>query len=232
MSTLPELHAKITGVFVGKVENHWPGKAPSAIAKHFTSAELNLQPNGFVEDMQADLKVHGGTEKAVHHYAAEHMDHWRLAFPDHADQFVPGCFGENISTTGLNEQNLCLGDILPMGTAKVQICQGRQPCRKLNAHTGIDQMAGAFQRSARTGWYYRVLESGQVKFGDTIRLIERPHADWCLDRLIKARFNPKTSRDDATELANNPAISQSWRQAFKKKQNRDFQEDTAPRLIG
>ena len=232
MSTVPDLSAEITSLFVGKVEDRWPGKAPSAIGKQPTDAVLLLEEAGFVEDNQADLKFHGGPEKAVHHYAAEHMEHWRQAFPDHAGQFVPGCFGENISTAGLNEQNLCLGDVLTMGSARVQICQGRQPCWKLNAHTGIAEMAARFQQTARTGWYYRVLETGKVQAGDIVRLVDRRHPDWPLVRVIHARFDPALSADQARELSNLPALSESWREAFRKKQARGFKEDTSARLTG
>ncbi|MEP3277994.1 MAG: MOSC domain-containing protein [Stappiaceae bacterium] len=232
MPPLPDLNAEIIALFVGRVEERWPGKPSSAIGKKPTHDALHLEETGFTEDSQADLKVHGGPEKAVHHYAADHMAHWRTTFPDNADSFVPGCFGENVSTTGLNEQNLCLGDTLKMGSATVQICQGRQPCWKLNAHTGISQMAAAFQRTAFTGWYYRVLQQGTVRAGDVICLIERPCPDLSLDRLIRARFDPVLSPDFAAELAGQPHLSQSWRAAFAKKQARGFKENTDARLMG
>lgn len=232
MNSVPKLATEITSLFVGKVEQRWPGKPPSAIGKKSTDALLHLKDNGFVEDSQADLEAHGGAEKAVHHYSADHMEHWRAAFPGHAEKFVPGCFGENISTVGLNEKNLCLGDVLTMGTATVQICQGRQPCWKLNAHTEIEAMAAAFQRTARTGWYYRVLAGGRVKAGDMICLVERQHPDWTLERLIKARFNPRLDVDEAAELAQFTVLSQSWREAFEKKRVKGFRENTDKRLIG
>lgn len=232
MSPTVELSGEILALFVGKVENRWPGKAPSAIGKQPTDSLLRLEKNGFTEDSQADLKVHGGPEKAVHHYAVENMNYWRQVFPDHAEIFMPGCFGENMSTTGLTEQNLCLGDILSMGSATVQICQGRQPCWKLNAHTNIPQMAAAFQRTARTGWYYRVLETGSVQVGNLVRLIDRPEPNWPLHRLISTRFDRNLSLEDANELANSQTLSESWRDAFQKKRDRSYKENTAPRLKG
>lgn len=232
MNAIPNLSTEIISIFVGTVETRWPGKAASAIAKRATESVLRLEASGFVEDSQADLKVHGGPEKAIHHYAAEHMDYWRRRFPGDVEKFVPGCFGENISTVGLNEQNLCLGDVLTMGSAKVQICQGRQPCWKLNAHTGNAGMAAAFQQTARTGWYYRVLEIGLVQAGDCVRLIERTCPEWSLDRLIKARFQSELDADLAKELSDLSALSESWRGAFRKKQVRGFVENTEARLMG
>lgn len=232
MSGVSEPSGKVLSLFAGRVESLWPGKAASAIKKQLADGFLDLEEHGFVDDWQADLKVHGGPEKAVHHYASEHMEFWREMFPDHYDRFVPGCFGENISTTGLHEDNLCPGDILSLGTARVQVCQGRQPCWKLNEHTGIAEMAVKFQKTARTGWYYRVLENGVVTAGDGMKLLDRSHPQWSLKRLIKARFDLNLTVSDALELSQLPALSANWRQAFGKKSQSGFTENTDSRLLG
>ncbi len=213
MSDPPEPSGKILSLFTGKVENLWPDRAASAINKQLADGPLDLRELGFVADRQADLNVHGGPEKGVHYYASEHMEFWRRRFPDRAAQFGPGCFGENISTVGLDEYNLCLGDILSLGTARVQVCQGRQPCWKLNQHTGIDEMAATFQKTERTGWYYRVLENGVVAAGDHMKLLERSLPQWLLRRLIKARFDPGLDVGEAQELSQLTALSANWRQA-------------------
>ncbi len=224
--------AIVAGLFVGKIKNLWPDKPPSAIAKQPVDGPLHIETNGFVEDQQADIAVHGGPEKAIHHYASEHMDFWRDTFPEAAAQFRAGCFGENISTTGLTEENLHLGDVLSLGSATVQVCQGRQPCWKLNAHTGLNKMAAQFQKTGFTGWYYRVLENGMVKVGDKMEVIERIHMDWSLQRLIHARFNPRLDTAIAAELAEFNALSKNWREAFAKKAVKGFSENTDKRLKG
>ncbi len=221
---------EVTGLFVGKVEERWPGKLPSAIAKHAVSGPLKLNMTGFEEDSQADLAVHGGAEKALHHYAAEHYEFWKLEFPELSARFKPGGFGENISTTGLTEHDFCIGDIIKLGNSTVQISQGRQPCWKLNAHTGNDKMAYRFQKTGRTGWYYRVLEPGTVELGDQIILMERPNEIWTLSKLITARFNRAISPEDASALAELPQLAQGWRDVFEKKTDRSYKEDTSARL--
>lgn len=223
---------EIIGLYVGKVEDCWPGKPPSAIAKTLMQGCLRLETTGFADDRQADMAVHGGPEKAVHHYASEHMAFWRQRLPKHAEQFMPGCFGENISTIGLNEANLCLGDVMSIGTATVQICQGRQPCWKLNAHTGLDDMAAHFQNTGRTGWYYRVVQEGSVCISDHMQLQERLYPDWPLQRLIRARFDTGLDKAVAAELAGLEQLSQSWQAAFLKKSSDGFVEDTKARLAG
>lgn len=222
----------VIGLYTGKPQHRWPGRPPSAIAKQPVEGPMQIDEHGFVEDSQADLKVHGGPEKAIHHYASEHMAFWCDAFPEQAVQFNPGCFGENISTIGLTEDNLCLGDVLSLGTARVQVCQGRQPCWKLNAHTGLEQMAARFQKTGRTGWYYRVLECGAVATGDRLELLERLHPDWSLKRLIEARFDPRLDVEVSAGLANVAVLSENWRAAFTKKSERGYVENTDRRLKG
>lgn len=226
------LEATILGVFTGKARERWDGKAPSAIAKQAASGPLWLSKTGILGDEQADTAVHGGPEKALHHYAADHMGHWASQFPDNADFFKPGCFGENISSLGLTEENLCLGDILKMGGATVEICQGRQPCWKLNLHTGIAAMAPQFQRTGFTGWYYRVLEEGEVAAGGAIRLEQRQHPDWTLQRLITARFDPRLDPAIAAELAELTLLAEGWRTAFARKVDPAYTENTDRRLKG
>lgn len=217
---MTSLTVEITGLFVGAPQQLWPGKDASAIAKKPVDGPLQLDLDGFREDDQADKEVHGGPEKAVHHYPADHYDYWRSLLGDAASDFGPGRFGENISTTGLTEDLLCIGDVLSMGSATVQICQGRQPCWKLNAHTANEQMAFHFRKTCRTGWYYRVLEPGQVRLGDQMSLQERPHPDIGLRSLIEARFNPDIDAGEAGRIAGLDVLSASWKADFAKRAGR------------
>jgi len=226
------LSATITGLYVGRIENLWPGKAASGINKVPAEAPLQLVTTGFTTDEQADLKNHGGPEKAVHHYPAEHYPLWRSELGEVANGFGPGRFGENISTNGLTEQNLCIGDTLQLGTAVVQISQGRQPCWKLNAHTDFNRMAYLVQKTVRTGWYYRVLEEGEVRFNDQIRLMSRPNPDWSVERVTRARFTGKIDPEIAHAICSIPELNEGWRQAFRKKSVPGFHEDQNTRLNG
>jgi len=224
--------ATVTGLFVGKSKNRWPGKPPSAIGKHPVDGPLKLEPDGFEHDQQADLTAHGGEDKALHHYAGEHYSFWNLKFPQLSKPYKPGDFGENISTAGITEHDLCIADVLKLGTALVQVSQGRRPCWKLNAHTDNEKMAYWFQKTGHTGWYYRILEPGEVRVGDELVLVQRSNETWPLNKLIAARFNPALSLQDATELAQMPQLAQTWRDAFEKKKDRHYNENTTPRLSG
>lgn len=219
-----------SSIFIGKAHVRWAGRPASAIGKRRAEGELWLTGTGLRGDEQADLSVHGGPEKAVHHYPAEHYDFWKKEMPETADKFAAGAFGENLSSTGITEATVCLGDVIRIGDAVVQVTQGRQPCWKLSAHIGRDDMAMRFQRSGRTGWYYRVLREGSIRSGDPIVLVERPRPEWPLSLVIAARFDPRPDPALARELSLVEELSSSWRDAFARKVDPEYAEDTAPRL--
>ncbi|MFV1465866.1 MULTISPECIES: MOSC domain-containing protein [unclassified Phaeobacter] len=227
--THPDLSAEIGGIFFGTVRTRWDGKAPSAIQKDQVSGRQAVTLTGFTGDAQADLTVHGGAEKAVHHYAFDHYAAWQRE-GHMAAGTEAAAFGENITTIGLTEENLCIGDILRLGSATVQISQGRQPCWKLGLHTGNAKMPYLFQKTGRTGWYYRVLEEGDAAAGDRITLAERRHPDWSVLRVTRARLTRRISRDDADVLSQLADLAPGWRQAFGRMADGDQDEDTRKRL--
>ncbi|WP_120499169.1 MOSC domain-containing protein [Roseovarius sp. EL26] len=228
---IPKISATVEGLFIGKVTHRWKGRDPSAIHKTAASGLLNIDSNGFTDDAQADLKHHGGRDKAIHHYPADHYSVW-IAEGEMPNGTLPAAFGENLTTHGLTELNLCIGDILRLGTAVVQISQGRQPCWKVSEYTANKRMAYLFQKTGRTGWYYRVLEHGQIRKGDHINLIERRQPDWTVQRVTAARLTRQVSSQDAHTLANLSDLAEGWRSAFEKLASGDFTENTSLRLIG
>ena len=223
------LASKIDGIFVGRVLDRWEGKPPSAILKTRVEEPQEITFTGFRNDAQADLSVHGGVDKAIHHYAFDHYAAWERegALPANT---ASAAFGENISSEGLDEENLCIGDILKLGSATVQISQGRQPCWKLAAHTGFDKMPYLFQKTGRTGWYYRVLETGYAAAGDTITLLERPQPEWSVKRVTIARLTRRVDPSDAAALAEMPELATGWRTAFARMAGGRTTEDTSARL--
>ena len=226
-----DLSARIDGLFVGAVEQRWDGREPSAIGKSAISGQCRIDENGFVDDAQADLNHHGGLDKAIHHYAADHYSDWILE-GEIPQGTIPAAFGENISSLGMTEETLCVGDILRLGTAVVQISQGRQPCWKVSEHTKNPRMAYLFQKSGRTGWYYRVLDHGEAGTGDQVHLLDRPQPDWSVKRVTAARLTKRVSREDAEILATMAELAQGWRDAFVKMASGNLDEDTSKRLNG
>ncbi|MEM9725818.1 MAG: MOSC domain-containing protein [Pseudomonadota bacterium] len=206
----------VTGLYAGAPEALWPGKPQSAIAKRPVVGRAQLSPEGLDVDAQADRRVHGGVDKALHHYPADHYPVWAEESPDRAERFRAGGFGENISTMGLTERDLCLGDVIAIGDAEVEVSHGRRPCWKLNAHLEQPDLAARMQKNGRTGWYYRVRRPGEIGVGDALILKGRPQPDWPLARVIGALFNPRLTREEAAAAAALPELAEAWRKDFRR----------------
>lgn len=187
--------------------------AVSAIAKEALSPPWTITMTGLIRDAQADRVHHGGAEKALHHYPFEHYADWHTERPDLAPRLAhTPAFGENISTIGRTEATVCIGDIYALGSVRLQVSQGRQPCWKLNERFGWSGMARAVQTTGRTGWYYRVLVEGVVEPGTPLVLIERPQPDWPLSRVIALLYRRLESFDELAALSQIPQLAQGWRQ--------------------
>ncbi len=197
---------------IGCARAFGPNGEPSAIDKQAVATPLWLGPSGLAGDEQGDPRHHGGPEKALHHYPAEHYAAWLLELPQPAPSCQqPGAFGENVSTLGLTEASVCVGDVFRIGGATVQVSQARQPCWKLNLRFGQIDMAARVQRSGRTGWYYRVLKSGTVAPGDIFTLIERRCPDWPLARVLHFFYVEPLEHAALEAIAELSELSPSWR---------------------
>jgi MOSC domain-containing protein YiiM len=209
-----------------------PGVISSAIEKRPVAGPIALTRLGLAGDAQADRRHHGGPDKALHHYPAQHYAAWRRELPGQADLFEPGGFGENLSTTGLSEENVCLGDIFRLGSATIQVSQGRQPCWKLNLRFALPDMARRVQEKGRTGWYYRVLEEGEVGPGDRLLQVARPHPDWPLARLLRLLHHDTLDRAGLAAIAELAVLAPGWRDIAAKRLRSGLVEDWCRRLDG
>ncbi|MBA1146024.1 MOSC domain-containing protein [Ectothiorhodospiraceae bacterium WFHF3C12] len=181
------------------------------MGKRRSEAALWLSRQGFSGDEQADRTHHGGDDRAVCHYPADHLPVWRGRYPGKADAFVPGAFGENISANGWLEDQVCVGDVFRLGEALIQVSQPRQPCWKVNARFGIDDLSRAMVESRRNGWLYRVLEPGRVAPGAVLERLESSGPPLPLDRLWTVTLDVADSPDELMEAAAHPALAQAWR---------------------
>lgn len=208
----------------------------SGIGKTPRAGALWLAREGLQGDEQGDPVYHGGPEKALHHYAADHYPGWRAWQPDGPVPFVPGAFGENLSTRGMQESDVCVGDVLRVGDVLLQVSQGRQPCFRLNLRLGRPDAALAMQESGQTGWYYRVLREGWLAAGDVLELCDRPCPDWPLSRAIAAMFPTDifapSLHDEWQALAALESLTPRWRTSFARRLAAGQIEDWSARLNG
>lgn len=205
---------------------------PSGIDKQATHRPVWLGSDGFEGDAQGDRNHHGGPDKAVHHYPAQHYDLWRQELGPLAVLDRPGAFGENLSTQGLDESSVAVGDIFRLGGALIEVSQGRQPCHKLNLRFATPDMAQRVQTSGRTGWYYRVLQAGRVRAGDSLILIERRRPEWTLHRLWRILYIDPLNRPELAEMATLPDLPESWRGYARRRLETRQVEDWTKRLTG
>jgi len=203
----------------------------SAIDKQPRQGPLAVTFLGIAGDEQGDLRVHGGVEKAILHYPLEHYSDWAAELGEHPLLTRPGAFGENFSSFGWREADVCLGDRIRVGTALLEISQGRMPCWKLNDRFDVAQMALRVQQSGRTGWYYRVLEEGVVEAGDALHLVERPHAQWSVARLSAVLFDKRLEPELLRECLALPLVP-NWRRTLEKRLEQHQVEDWTSRLQG
>src|SRR5215471_10322099 len=143
----------------------------TSIWKSPRAGRLYVSSLNIAGDQQSDLASHGGTYKAVYCYPSEHYEYWRRELPD--TDLPWGVFGENLTTDGLLETDVRIGDRLAIGSAQFLVTQPRQPCFKLGIRFGRDDMVRRFVASGRSGFYVRVVHEGDIAAGDSIRFVER-----------------------------------------------------------
>lgn len=229
MTTRPS--AIIDAVLTGRAVDYTRPGSRSAIDKRAVEGPVRIGPEGLAGDEQGDRRVHGGPDKAIHHYPRDHYASWQGEVGAHGLLQAAGAFGENISTAGITEADVCLGDRLRLGSALVEVSQARQPCWKLSDRFGIADMARRVQDSGRSGWYYRVLETGTVQAGDTLALVDRPHPYWPLPRLSELLYRRTLDRDELHGALALPLVP-SWRKLFERRLQQGDTESWDSRLGG
>lgn len=174
--------------------------------------------------------MHGGPDRVVLQCSPDHLSDWRRELPEHADLFVAGCLGENFVVDGMDEWNLCIGDVVSVGTCLLQVAQTRSPCYKLNAKFNRRDMSQLVQSSGRGGWLYRVLEPGTLQIGDQITVVDRPCPEWPLSRFNHHLYEADFDADIARELIELEPLAASMREKFRKRLASQEIESFASRL--
>jgi MOSC domain-containing protein YiiM len=184
---------------------------PSGIYKQPVGGPVELGATGFSGDQQADLRVHGGPDKAVHLYPSAHYARLAEAFPDLAPQLVPGGLGENIATFDLVEADVRIGDVWRLGDACLQVCQPRNPCWKIDEKLGEEGVAVFIDKHMLCGWYWRVLTSGRVLPGDKLVWESSPPDAMTLHEAMSLVREHRPAVDRLERLIAAEGIADSWR---------------------
>jgi MOSC domain-containing protein YiiM len=202
---------KIISVNVGLPrEVVWKGiTVRTAIFKEPVAGTVAIRELNLAGDQQADLTVHGGSEKAVYVYPVEHYEYWRKQLPDVS--FSWGAFGENLATEGLSEDTLCIGDLLRAGSAVLQVTQPRMPCYKLGLRFDRDDMIKRFLVSGRSGFYLSVIEPGDVGPGSRVEILDRDRNSVTISDIVRLYLGRASDPELLQRATNVTSLPENWK---------------------
>ena len=208
---------KLLSVNVGLPrEAEWHGrKVLTSIWKSPREGRVRVGRLNLEGDKQSDLSVHGGPDKAVYAYPSENYAFWRGELPD---MNLPwGSFGENLTTEGLLEQDVMIGDQIAAGSARFVVTQPRMPCFKLALRFGRDDMVKRFMKSGRTGFYLAVLDEGELGSGDPIEFIARDGHGLSVADVASLYARDADNQALLRKAIDSPALPEDWREYFRKR---------------
>jgi MOSC domain-containing protein YiiM len=182
----------------------------TAFFKSPVSGSVQVGLLGVAGDQQADRVNHGGIDKAVLAYSADHYDYWRRHL--NLSDLPYGGFGENLTVAGADETAVCIGDCWRAGPILFEVSQPRQPCWKMGRRWRIPGLPKQVIGNGKSGWYLRVLEEGTIDAGSELTLAMRPRPQWTVARASHLLYHEPDNIAGLEELANLPELSRAWRE--------------------
>lgn len=213
------MDATIGGLFIGDAAPLSVEGKLSGIVKHRVE-RVRVTTTGIENDRQVDTRVHGGPEKAVHHYAADNYSRLAARFPDLTAALMPGSIGENISTRGWDERQVHVGDVFAIGSVRVQVSQPRSPCWKIDARYGVEGLTRFIAENGIAGWYYRVLVPGTIAAGDAISLAARDEGSVSIATFWSIVMRDRPAVDDLERLARIEGLNDGWKMRLEQRRAR------------
>ncbi|WP_238327482.1 MOSC domain-containing protein [Paenibacillus gorillae] len=216
-------NSSIVSLNVGKPAEALHGSKPimTGIFKTPSQAAHQLSVTGLNGDGQADTVHHGGPDKAVCAYFEAHYPFWEERL---ATALPYGAFGENWTVSGWSENDLCIGDIIQAGEVTVQVSQPRQPCYKLGIRHNRPALTAEVQNTGYTGFYFRVLEEGQVSAGVNLSILERHPSGITIAEANQVMYTAKRDRAALEALLAVDALASSWRETLNARLEKLIQE--------
>lgn len=165
-------------------------------------------------DQQADLTVHGGPDKSVYAYPAEHYEFWREQLPAEQHEHLEawGAFGENLTLEGMTEHDIGIGDVLQIGTARLRVTEPRMPCSKLGLRFRDPMMTKRFYKAERNGFYLTIVDGGEIQAGDEVTVVERHPERLTVAQVISVRTESDPDPALRARAAAHPALPESLRE--------------------
>jgi MOSC domain-containing protein YiiM len=197
-------------------EVEWRGRrVQTSIFKTPVSRHVHVARDNVEGDQQSDLTVHGGRDKAVYVYPAEHYDFWRRELP--GVELPWGAFGENFTTEGLLEDEVWIGDRYRVGTTELVVTQPRMPCYKLGIRFDRPDMVKRFLHSRRSGFYLAVEREGEVGTGDLIERFARDETRLTVTDVVALYAADSANQSLLARASDHPSLPGAWRDYFRKR---------------
>ena len=187
----------------------------TGIFKEAVETRIHLGQLGLEGDQQADLEGHGGPNRAVYVYSIENYEHWQQETG--RDGFPHAQFGENFTVEGMLDDQIHVGDVFQVGSARVQVTQPRVPCYKLGIKMGDPGFVKLFLRSCRVGFYFRVLQEGDVGAGDELEFVESDPEQMTVRDICHLYYFDRKNLDDSKRAIRIEALSPGWREGFEER---------------
>jgi MOSC domain-containing protein YiiM len=197
-------------------EVEWRGKlVRTSIFKAPVSGRVRVTRLNIQGDQQSDLSVHGGADKAVYAYPSEHYAFWRRELP--GMDFPWGTFGENLTTEGLLEDKVHIGDRFRAGSAEFIVSQPRMPCFKLAIRFSRPDMVKRFLRSGRAGFYLAVVQEGDIGAGDSLDLVAEDNGHITVADVVRLYAADEANQALLRRASELSALPESWREYFRER---------------
>ena len=211
---------KVLSIQVGAVQERGEGERPwrtgyykSAVQGPVRVGDENLEGDG-----QASRGAHGGPDRVVLAYSADHYPDWRAEMPAYA--FPYGAFAENLTMAGLDENTVCIGDRHRIGEVVLEVSMPRSPCGFISRATGVENLLERVRATHRYGWLYRVIQQGSLEAGQEVVVEPGPHAGWTVARVFEVYTDAKSSTptrvDDFRALIGAERLATAWRERMEQ----------------
>jgi MOSC domain-containing protein YiiM len=207
--------AQVVSIHIGGIREFTDAQGRpwhSAIGKESVHSLVFLGMMGLAGDQVSNLKHHGGLHQAVLAYPVENYPFWKAEL---GLDVAPGAFGENLAVAGLSEEEACIGETFELGEAILRISSPRRPCHTLTKRWDCPGLVEAIWRTARGGWYCRVLREGHVRAGQPFSLIQRPHPGWTVARVFRSVLG--TDAEEHTATAALEYLAPRWKEKLEAK---------------
>ena len=192
------------------LERQWT----SAIRKDPVEGPVWVGREGLSGDHQVDRQGHGGPERALLMYSADHYPRWRAEWS--RKELGPGGFGENLTVSGVSEDTVCVGDVYKIGEVRIEVSSPRTPCSTLSRRHEFPDLVRIILENHRSGWYLRVLREGWVEAGADVLLVDRPYPQWTIRRGAEVMRHRAERTEEARLLGACPALQVEWRRKLAR----------------